>query len=167
MFAGGLQAGLRSQLLVSYCCGIVVVMCVAADRGFGSEIRGTRGARVRVFEPDGMGCDWMFLTPADGGVGRPEANRREGRREETRAEQSGRKEKGKKGRQPKGMDGWMTMGRIFARTERRDKMVAFFGAVGQWGRGGRTEGQGQGRAAGQGWTRPDGTGECEGELQVG
>lgn len=58
------------------------------------------------------------------------------------------------------------MGRIFARTERRDKMVAFFGAVGQWGRGGRTEGQGQGRAgpagpAVQGWTGLDGTGECD------
>lgn len=60
----------------------------------------------------------------------------------------------------------MTMGRIFARTERRDKMVAFFGAVGQWGRGGRTEGrgragqgqQGQQGRAGLDWT---GTGECD------
>lgn len=144
-------------MLLWYRCGGVCVSVCSCRQRAGSEIRGTRGARVRVFEPDGMGCDWMFLTPADGGVGRPETNRREGRREETRAEQTGRKEKGKKGRQPKRMDGWMTMGRIFARTERRDKMVAFFGAVGQWGRGGSTEGRGragqQGSSrAGLGWT---------------
>lgn len=72
------------------------------------------------------------------------------------------------------MDGWMTMGRIFARTERRDKMVAFFGAVGQWGRGGRTEDRGragqQGSRAGQGRAGLDWTGRDWGmrvELQVG
>lgn len=91
------------MLLWYCCCGGGVY--VSLPTKVGSEIRGTRGARVRVFEPDGMGCDWRFLTAADGGVGRPETNRREGRKEETRAEQSGRKEKGKKGRQPKGMDG--------------------------------------------------------------
>lgn len=65
-------------------------------------------------------------------------------------------------------DGWMDdNGQDFCShgTARQDG--GFFGAVGQWGMGGRTEGQGQGRAAGQGWAGLDGTGECEGELQVG
>lgn len=68
----------------------------------------------------------------------------------------------------------MTMGRIFARTERRDKMVAFFGAIGQWGgEGGRKAGEagaGQDRAGlAWGWTGLDwtGLGNARVELQMG
>lgn len=55
---------------------VMLLWCVLLPTKAGSEIRGTRGARVRVLEADGMGCSWRILTAADGEVGRPETNSR-------------------------------------------------------------------------------------------
>jgi hypothetical protein len=80
------------------------------------------------------------------------------------------------------MDGWLTMDRIFARTERRDEMVAFFRGGRSMGEGREDGRQGQARVdqgrpeqaravaqgwTGRGWTGLGRTGECDGELQVG
>lgn len=110
----------------------------------------------------------MRLEVSDGrgwgsGPTRNKQERREEGGDESRAVREEREGGGRDGSR-RGWMGWMTMGRIFARTERRDKMVAFFGAVGQWGRGGRTEGRG--RAGQQGRAGLGQTGTGRGNARV-
>lgn len=92
-----------------------------------------------------------------------QAGEEEGGRRREQSSPGGKRRGGRDGSR-RGWMGWMTMGRIFARTERRDKMVAFFGAVGQWGRGGRTEGRG--RAGQQGRAGLGQTGTGRGNARV-